>query len=170
MDRRPQKTIFWRIVLPSGIGLLLITTLLLLPAAIAPSSSPITATLAAYAPYDPATYGIPYEIASYKILAVMTSDNMACIPSGMMRSIIQSSHPGVRDLLANDSDTRVVAEALKQLPAFADVQWTLEVVSSAPWNAARFISSVQRWNDTMKNGCVKLGPHPPIILTPTVTP
>lgn len=151
-----QKSVFRRVILPLGVGLLVLTTILLLPAAVAPASEPITATLAAFAPYDPASYGIPYEIASYRILAVMTSENMACVPEGMIRSLIQSSHAGVRDLLANDSDVRVVTETLKQLPGLDGFQFSLEVVGSAPWNAARFLRSIQRWNAGMRNGCLRL--------------
>jgi hypothetical protein len=169
MAHVPQHKRLRRVFLLLSAGILFITLLALLPLAIAPPLSPITSTLSAFASYDPATYGIPYQIAGFKILAVRTSENTACIPSGMMRITVQSSQPDVQSFLANSGDSRVVSETLRQIPSLSGINFNLEFIGPAPWNPERFLSSVAEWNNHMKNGCVKLG-GPAIIITPTPDP
>jgi hypothetical protein len=165
----PQNRRSRRILLPLTIGIIFILLLALLPLVIAPPLSLMTSTLSAFAPYDPASYGIPYQIAGFNILAVRTSENAACIPSGMMTITLQSSQPDVQSFLANSGDPKAVSETLRQIPSLNGIKFTLEFIGPAPWNPERFLSSVAEWNNHMKNGCVKLG-GPAIIITPTPDP
>jgi hypothetical protein len=152
-----QSTFLRRVVLPLGVGTLFLSSLALLPAAIAPASPSVTSSLAAFTPYDPATYGIPYIIAGYKILAVKTAQNTACIPRGRMTITIQSPEPDVQSFLDNSGNMRMVSDTLKQMPSLAGIDVMLMFTGPHAWNPARFMAEVNRWNDLMKKGCNRLG-------------
>ena len=121
---------------------------------LAGSSSPTSPNdLNLPATYDPAHYGLPPTIAGYKVLAVLTSDNTACMPPGTKRLVLQSSQPNVESYLAQ-SDPAAIERELERL-GFADFYGGgIEIDGPASITQA-FLSELKKWNDfSQKYGCV----------------
>jgi len=51
--------------------------------------------------YSPPDYGLPNTLAGYKVMAVKTSENTACMSTGTKRIILQASDPDVETFLKN---------------------------------------------------------------------
>src|SRR5689334_20636704 len=107
MKSLPQPHRSRRFLPPMIIGLAVIATMAFLPLVIAPSLSSLTSTLAAFATYDPATYGIPYQIAGYQVLAVKSAQNTACMEPNTLSLVLQNG----------GGDPKQVYEALQNMPA-----------------------------------------------------
>lgn len=165
MNTSPQPKHSRRIILTLLTGALF-GPLFLLVGTRAANLHTVARPLSAYAPYDPATYGIPYEIGGYNILAVKTSSNTACMRTGRMRITVQTSQPGLESLLT--SKREVVRQTLRQLPSLADIDFDLEFISLEPWNPEGFMASNADWNEARKNGCFSSGPA--LIASPTPVP
>jgi hypothetical protein len=115
--------------------------------------------------YDPARYGLPGTIAGYKVFAVLTSDNTACMMPGEKRLILQATQQSVEDFLKTSNGPDINTELVqKGFPAFA--RWGVQVVGPGT-KLDEFLSENQKWNALMqKHGCVTTGPIPTMAPTP----
>jgi hypothetical protein len=117
-------------------------------------------------PYDPAQYGIPITIAGYKVLAVLTPGNTACMLPGHKRLILQAGEQDVENFLKN-SHPNDINTALVQYGLTDTASWEVQVVGPGT-TLDGFLSENQKWNaQATSDGCVKLGPMGP---TRTPTP
>ena len=107
--------------------------------------------------YDPAYYGLPDTIAGYKVLAVLTSDNTACMPPGAKRLILQTTQPTVEEFLKTSDAAGIKAELeQKGFPEFA--KWGVEI-GGPDATFDKVVSENEDWNAfSRKYGCVTSGP------------
>lgn len=104
--------------------------------------------------YDPAPYGIPDVLAGYKVLAVLTSENTACIATGEKRLVLQSSQQQV-DVI-NHSDA--IDQELNKLGVTDVNTWEIMLVGPGI-TQEQFLAENEKWNTVFKKSeCVKLGP------------
>ena len=128
---------------------------------------PSTATPDPFVTYDPATYGIPDTIAGYKVQAVQTLENTACMLPNAMRLILQSIQSDFDSFLAS-SNPQAVLDELAKLDLPKDVKWELVFDGPGLWDREEFISGNAEWNSVRGNNgfrCLKSGPA--IIITST---
>jgi len=109
-------------------------------------------------PYDPARFGIPGYVGGYKVLAVFTPDNLACMSTGEIRLALQATEPNVEEFLATSNPTysnpRDIQKELEQHSK--DV--TIEIVGPGV-TIEQIISESAKWNqDIKKSGCIQTGP------------
>lgn len=111
----------------------------------------------ASSPYDPAQYGLPESLGGYKVLAVLTPDNTACMPAESKRAILQATQGSISDYL-KESDAGEIQNELKKLKANDPTMWEVMIVGPNT-NLDDFISENQKWNDQVKQfGCVTAFP------------
>jgi hypothetical protein len=115
--------------------------------------------------YDPKTYGLPDEIAGYKVLVVVTSENQACMPPGMKSITVQTLD--VDGFLQNQQSPDIF-EAMEAL-GLNMTEWGVGIVGPGT-NREQIIQGVQEWNKDMHNsGCTTTG-GPIILETPLPIP
>jgi hypothetical protein len=114
--------------------------------------------------FDPAYYGLPDVIAGYKIIAVETSANMACMTPGNIKLILQSSQPSVEAFLKNAPGANVDTEVKKL--SLKPKQWEFEYVGTGI-SRETVLSTAKQWDPRNTGICVILGGP---ILTSTTTP
>ena len=114
-----------------------------------PTSTPIN-------PYAPAYYGIPNTIAGYNVLAVLTSDNLACMLPGEKRLVLQANESTLEEYLAK-SQPLSIQEELKRLGL---TEMTAGVEIAGPGSTLeQLVEEVNKWNqEATIRGCVQLGP------------
>ncbi len=100
-------------------------------------------------PYDPARFGLPGYIRGYKLLAVFTSDNLACMSKGETRLMLQATAPDVEAFLATSNPTRNNLEAIqKDLEQHGK---NVEIEIAGPGvTIETVISENAKWNEGMK--------------------
>jgi len=104
-------------------------------------------------PYNPAHVNVPSYVGGYKVLAVFTSDNLACMNPGEIRLVLQAPESSVEKYLAN-SHPKDIQKDLEQHGLNA----IIEVVGPGI-TLDQIISESIKWNqDIKKTGCVTLGP------------
>ena len=120
----------------------------------APSAQAYSTTLPPAAPYLPAQYGLPDTIAGYKVLAVLTSDNTACMPPGAKRLILQTTQPTVEEFLETSDAAGIKAELeQKGFPEFA--KWGVEI-GGPDATFDKVVSENEDWNAfSRKYGCAQ---------------
>jgi hypothetical protein len=104
--------------------------------------------------FDPAYYGLPDIIAGYQILAVETSENVACMPSGMMKLVLRASSPDSTTFLNQTPDITALERTLKTLypnPA----HWDFEFVGPGISEGA-LRQTLQQWNPNVMHVCIRL--------------
>ncbi|HEX2621202.1 MAG TPA: hypothetical protein VHL11_13670, partial [Phototrophicaceae bacterium] len=116
---------------------------------------------------SPAHFGIPDTIGGYKVIAVLSSENSACIPAGIIQLEVQTTEPDVDSYLGGDSPKNIT-EAIHAL----GIPNVTVSVSGPGGNLETIIRGNERWNAAMRaqGGCIKLGPMPKPILTNTPQP
>jgi hypothetical protein len=128
------------------------------PTSLPVTSAPITQISS---PFDPAIYGIPDEIAGYKVLAALTSENLVCFQEDQRRLVLQAPEQNMNDLIEN-SDQQAIDQELSKL----DDDWSISIVGIGI-DREQVWSQNEKWNlHAIKNGCAILGPDGPIV-TPT---
>jgi len=132
----------------------------------ATSSPPPTLTPEAHRLYDPAQYGIPDTLGGYKVLAILTPQDVACMGSRSKRIVLQTTEPNVHEYLESPKSIREILEYLRQIPGEEETNWQIAVVG--PGATLESISSnIISWNDTFTDKpCRRLG-GPQITLTPS---
>ena len=117
--------------------------------------------------FDPQTYGLPEVIAGYEVLAVLTSDNQACLPPGQNRLVLQSAHPTLEDYLSEQDGGQApdVGTALEEL-GLNLAEWTWSI--GGPYATRdKVIQDIQEWNlYAQQHGCSRSGPMPTESLLP----
>ncbi len=108
-----------------------------------------------FAPFEPATFGIPDVVAGYRIVQVRTDENTACIQPGVMQLTIQPVNAMPGNPLAS-ADGGDIVGALKALKPDAVIG--LQYISIAnPFTREQFLEQNQQWNLMMSGGCESLG-------------
>lgn len=121
------------------------------------------------ASYQPATYGIPEQVAGYSILLVKTSENTRCLPAGMMELTIMPVHPDPHNSLAPaDTNGNFFAE-IQKLPVSSQFEVSALFVEHHTWNRQKMIESNEAINASLAGGCVSSG-GPIIVITDTPSP
>jgi len=104
-------------------------------------------------PYNPAHVSIPSYVGGYKVLAVFTSDTLACMNVGEIRLLLQAPESNVEKYLANGNPVNIQKD-LEQNGLNA----TVEIVGPGV-TIDQITSESAKWNQDMKKtGCIKLGP------------
>lgn len=104
-------------------------------------------------PYNPTHLGVPDYIGGYKVLAVFTPDNLACMNPGEIRLVLQAPESNMEKYLAN-SNPKDIQKDLEQHGLDA----TIEIVGPGV-TIDQIINESAKWNqDIKKTGCIKLGP------------
>ena len=106
--------------------------------------------------YDPAYYGLPEVIAGYKILGVETSENIACMPPGTIRLLLQTSQPDLDSFLKHTPNGDVESE-LKKF-SIKPKQWEFQYVG--PGISKEDVLATFRVWDPKTFPCFALGPMP----------
>jgi hypothetical protein len=115
------------------------------------------------ATFDPAQYGLPDTIGGYKVLAVLTSDNTACMMPGERRLILQATQPTVQDYL-KDTHYDAIKKDLQERGLAEMAKWGEEIVGPGV-NLKQVMSEQQRWNEHVQEyGCMRT--QPILIATP----
>ena len=115
--------------------------------------------------YNPAYFGLPQTVAGYKVLAVLTSDNTACMSPGSRKLVLQAAHSlaaqGDEVLSTTAGDAAVAAELRKRgLADFAREGW---VRVGPELTFDEFVMQAQDWNaHRREHGC-----EPPASASPT---
>ena len=109
-------------------------------------------------PYDPARFGIPGYVGGYKVLAVFTPDNLACMSTGEIRLALQATEPNVEEYLANSNPTYSNPRAIQKDLEQHGKDVTIEIVGPGV-TIEQIISESAKWNqDIKKSGCIQTGP------------
>lgn len=115
--------------------------------------------------YDPAQYGVPDTLGGHKVLAVLTPQDVACMPSGAKRVVLQTSEPNVHEYLESPKPITEILELLKQLPGEEETKWIIEVVGPDA-TLERMEAGIKNWNSLFSGKpCRRLG-GPIITATP----
>lgn len=117
------------------------------------------------ASFDPATYGLPEEIAGYRLLVVQTPENNPCGRSDTTTVIVSSPYTDMGVFLTRNNITAVYGELGTIYPGR---QWQISVVDPSR-TAEEIIQQIKRWNTAMQDGCTQFS-MPPIFWTPTPKP
>jgi hypothetical protein len=115
--------------------------------------------------FDPGYYRLPDMIAGYKLLAVETSANTACMTPGTIRLFLQTSQPNVDAFLKNNPGGGVQSEVEKL--SIKPNQW--EYMYVGPDTTKEMILYTAKQTDPRSHElCMMLGgPIPESILTPS---
>jgi hypothetical protein len=127
---------------------------------------PITDTPDPFAPYAPATFGIPEILAGYRILAIRTADNTACMKPDIMEVVVQAVDPMPDNPMVDKGNGDVIFELKKLYP---NAQWGLGGMGPAPFDRAQFVAINDNWNKGSENGCINIG-VPITLVTETPDP
>ena len=127
-----------------------------------------TPTPDAYSSYAPVAYGLPDTIGGYKILAVRTLDNTACMLAGSYRLVLQAAEPTVEDFLGSTIGVDGIQQTLAQMDVPQPTRWELSFVGPGV-TIELILSESEKWNAQFGDGnCVRLGG--PAIIAGTPTP
>jgi hypothetical protein len=129
----------------------------------------ITPTHTYAASYEPATYGIPEEIAGYSILLVQTSENNPCIPSGMMELTVMPIHPDPHNSLAPANESRNFSAEIHNLLISKQFEISTLFVEHNNSSREEFIDESEKRNSWLRQyGCARNSPA--IVITNTPSP
>lgn len=118
-----------------------------LPSAV-PAIAPEATDEIDFSAYDPAKFGIPETLAGYTVIAVLSSDNTECVPSGFHRVVVQAPQPTVDEYLKSDALTSVQAE-MNELGKSMASDWVIQFVGPA-LKKEEFLAEISRWNSQIK--------------------
>ncbi len=112
--------------------------------------------------FDPASHGVPDTIAGYKVLAVITPENTACVGPNETRLVLQTNEPTEMDFLTRNDPSRVEDEITRLgLTEFArgGITWVGSEVS-----IEQFLTELKTWNQTVADlgYCVQYSPVIPV--------
>lgn len=116
--------------------------------------------------YDPAQYGVPDTLGGYKVLAVLTSQDVACMPSGRKSIVLQASEPNVHEYLESPKPTTEIRAFLRQVPGEEETNWQVGVVGPSA-TLETILSTIESWNSVNSGrpcrrlGGVQSSPSPP---------
>jgi|SRR6266496_4044302 len=129
------------------------------PTSLSPAASPETTRL-----YDPEQYGMPDILGGYKVLAVFISQDVACMPSGSKKILLQATEPNVQEYLAHPKPVRDILQILQQFPGEEETNWQIEFVGPGV-TLEEIVSNIESWNSLFVNKpCKSLG-GPAVIAT-----
>jgi hypothetical protein len=107
--------------------------------------------------FDPAAHGIPDMLGGYKVSAVLTPDNTACMRAGTKRLLLRS-HSITLESSIEGAGLDTVMQELADLGLTEGVEWQISI--GGPVGTGEGIEvGIARWNDAMhrNGGCIRLG-------------
>ncbi len=108
-------------------------------------------------PYEPAVPSLPESIGGYKVLAVFTSDDTACMLPGEKRLILRATQPTVQDYL-KDTHYEAIKKDLEQHGLTEMAKWGPQIVGPDT-KLEQMLSERQEWNERARNfGCQRFRP------------
>jgi hypothetical protein len=106
--------------------------------------------------YEPSVYGLPNVIAGYRVLAVLTPENTACMVPGSRRLVLQALAQNVEGFL-QDTGMGAVQQELANLEVATGVTWQFSFVGPNS-TKERIISGIATLNAHFReNECIRLG-------------
>jgi hypothetical protein len=115
--------------------------------------------------YDPARYGLPSTIGGYQVLAVLTSDNNACMLPGEKVLVLEATQQSVEEYLRTSNIPDIKTELRQK--GFPDFAQSGPQIVGPGTKLDEFLSEVKKSNAfAQQYGCVTSGPAP----TPDTTP
>jgi hypothetical protein len=98
-------------------------------------------------------HGVPGTLGEYTVLAVFTPEDIACMPVGQKRIVLQARQGNVHDYLEHSEHP---LELLKQLPD-TETRWQVSVVGPGA-TLEKIQANLKSWNAQFENRpCMKLG-------------
>ena len=98
-------------------------------------------------PFDPASYGVPDSIAGYKVLAVISANNTACVGPDDKRLVLLTDEPTVMDTVNKSQIDAVNVEAARLgLTDYTKggIQWA----GGPSATTQQFAANLPKWNQT----------------------
>jgi hypothetical protein len=109
-------------------------------------------------PYNPAQYGVPDILGGYKVLAILTLRDVACMPPQVKRVLLQAHQRTVHEYLQQPQPLAEVLTYLHQLPGEANTKWQLSMVGPGV-TIEKVEANNKSWNAEFVNRpCLRLGP------------
>ncbi len=111
-------------------------------------------------PFDPAKFGVPDQLAGYRVLAVLNETNYACLRTGEKHLVLLSSEANLHDYLSS-SDPNSIKQALHAANLDEYASWGWDIVGPGT-TQEQLIQQLELSNNLNKsNGCpVPLGGVP----------
>ena len=78
-------------------------------------------------PYNPAQYGVPDTLGGYKVVAVVTLRDLACMPLQTKRVLLQVQQKTAKEYLQQAKPLTEILIYLRQLPGESDTDWQLAI-------------------------------------------
>jgi hypothetical protein len=138
-----------------------------LPAETTPEVTP-DATSVLTNPYNPAQYGIPETLGGYKVIAVFTPQDVACMLEGQKQIILQAQEAAVHEFLEQPHSPREILETLQEIPGEEQTHWQIQFVGPGG-TLEGAIETLRSWNAIFADRpCFTLGgPLPTLTYTST---
>jgi hypothetical protein len=125
--------------------------------AIATNTPSTTVTPEATPLYDPAQYGVTNSIGGYKVMAILTPQDVACMISGHKTIVLQTSEPSVHEYLESPKPITEIREYLSQIPGEGKTSWQIQIVGPGA-TLERILSTIESWNSVYsERPCRRLG-------------
>lgn len=134
---------------------LLISIILLLSVAV-PNVQAKQTSLYWMAKYENEKRGLPSTFGGLRVLAVLTPDNTACLPSGEKRLVLRTDQPDIETFLKTSS-YNAITEDLQQKGYKEFTKWNVEIVGPGATDD-QFFRENENWNQKSKDQCIKLQP------------
>lgn len=99
--------------------------------------------------FAPASHGVLDTVAGHKVLAVLTSENTACLGTNTKRLVLQATDPSVETFLSH-SHPEAISQALEQIGLTKSAVWDWEMVSSDV-SSQEVLEHIQQWNQKFVN-------------------
>lgn len=120
--------------------------------------------------YSPAHYGIPERINGYRVLAVRSAENTACMRTDELRLHIQTDDTAYEHFVANNRQTQVQQAVDALEVTYPGIMYVTVWIVGPATSLDHLIQGNERWNTGKHEmGC---GGNSPIIVppTPVITP
>ncbi len=109
------------------------------------------------AQYEPMRQGLPPAIGGYKVFAVLTPDNTACMLTGEKRLVLQVTQPNVEEFLRTNNYASVRSD-LEQKGLGEYAKWGIQFAGPGTV-LEEFLTENQKWTELRRKfGCVKAKP------------
>lgn len=100
--------------------------------------------------YDPAQYGLPATIGGYRVLAVLTPDNTACLEPDERHLVVQASQEDVEGVLAQEQSADVWKD-LERLGLTKTARWFVRYAGLGT-TLQDLIVENEKWNSLAQSG------------------
>lgn len=106
--------------------------------------------------YTPSDYGLPDSLLDYRVLAVLTPQNTACMTGNSRRVIFHAPQPDASAFLTATTPQNFV-QALTQVSQQSDIDWQVQIVGPET-SLQTLLDENDKWNKhAAQFGCVSTG-------------